>query len=144
MDFLGKELISTITYTDMFYDREGGKEMKINGRVFYKTGTYQAVTMVGNLYEYYDPIVERHKRFVMIGIAKQHPCDLSITKQDGYELANENAHLNPCIVMEVNKKFDVDNFRMFCEAYTQWCVDRTFVHTPKEIYQINQSKKNGQ
>lgn len=144
MDFLCKELIDTFTYTDMFYDREGGKEMKVNGRMFYKLGTYQAVTMVGNLYEYYDPIVERHKRFVMVGIAKQHPCDLSITKEEGYEQANENAHINPCIIMEVDKNFKLDKFRMFCEAYVQWCVQRTFVHTTKEIYQINKAKNNGE
>ena len=133
MDFLGKNLVDTFYYTDMFNYREGAKEMRVNGRTYHRTGTYQAVTMVGNLYEYYDPIVERHKRMVMIGIAKQHPRDLSITKTEGIEKANENAYASPCIVMEVDECFGQDNFSCLCEAYIHFAVKRSFVYTLEEL-----------
>ena len=136
MDFLGKELVGTYYYTDMFMDRSGVKPMKINGREFYRCGTYQAVTMVGNLYEYYDPIVEHHKKFLMVGMAKQHPRDLTINKSTGYEIANENAHINPCIIMEVDD-INKDKFMMMCDAYISCMVNRKFVCTAKEISLTN-------
>ena len=134
MDFLGKELVGTFYYTDMDHNREGAKNVVIDGRCYYKCGTYQAVTMVGNLYEYYDPIVEHHRKMLMVEIAKQHPCDLTIDKNTGYEIANENAHVNPCIVMDVDNSFGKDEFIMFCDAYSSWAIDKKFVKTGKKIH----------
>lgn len=136
MDFLGKELIGTFYYTDMFSNREGAKRVVIDGREFYRGGTYQAVTMVGNLYEYYDPIVEHHKKFLMVGMAKQHPCDLTIDKNTGYEIANENAHVNPCFIMEVDD-MNSNDFSMLCDAYASFAINRRFIYTAKEIKKKN-------
>lgn len=144
MDFLGKNLLDTFYYTDMFMNREGVKEMKVNGRTYARLGTYQAVTMVGNLYEYYDPIVEHHKKMVMVGIAKQHPCDLSITKEEGFEAANERAFVDPCLVMEVDDCFGKEQFMMMCEAYSQFAIRRAFVYTPAEIRKKHRILENGE
>lgn len=135
MDFLNKSLVKSFHMT--FCGEEGTKQTRINGRVFYKCGIYQSVTLVGNLYEYYDPIVEHHKKILMVGVAKQHPCDLTINKKQGIEIANENAHVNPAIVIQVKDNFKFEDFEMLSSAFMASCINREFVKTNKEINDMN-------
>ena len=127
-----KDLIRTFSYTNMNDYRGMETKVVVNGRTYVKLGQAQAVTMVGNLYKCWDPSVESYKYMLMVGVAKQHPCDLKITKQEGYAIANENAYASPSIVMEVTKDFDKEKF-----IYTAMCyielMHLSFVKTKKEI-----------
>ena len=109
--------------------------MVVNGRTYYKIGQLQAVTMVGNLYKCYDPNVESFKYMLMVGVAKQHPRDLKITKQEGLEIANEKAYSCPSIVMEVPSDFTKEQFQMFADCYVEFAMIKhlQLVKTNKEL-----------
>ena len=139
MDFLTKDLLKTFYFTTINNERMDYKELVVNGRTYYKFGKYQAVTMVGNLYKVYDPDVESFKYMLMVGVAKQHPRDLKITKKEGFEIANEKAYACPSIVIEVSSKFDVNAFYGLAENYidTVMLPNLNFVKTGTEIMQCN-------
>jgi hypothetical protein len=132
MDFLRKDLVRTFAYTTMNEYRGMERQVVVNGRTYVKLGQAQAVTLVGNLYKCWDPIVESYKYMLMVGVAKQHPCDLKITKQEGYAVANEHAYVSPAIVMEVDKDFNKEKFNLLAMCYIEM-MHLNFVKTPKEI-----------
>lgn len=135
MDFLTKDLVKTFSYSTANNYRNYEKRMVVNGRTYYKIGQLQAVTMVGNLYKCYDPNVESFKYMLMIGVAKQHPRDLKITKQEGLEIANEKAYSCPSIVMEVPSDFTKEQFQMFADCYVEFAMIKhlQLVKTNKEL-----------
>ena len=132
MNILTKELLATWSYSTMSHDRSGYKFVKMSGRDYIKLGIYQAVTLVGNLYEVYDADVKQCKKVLFVGVARQHPRDLNARKEIGYEVANENAYINPQIVMEVGPNFTAYNFREFSKNYID-SLDLNFVATPAEL-----------
>lgn len=132
MDFLTKDLVRTFVYTTMNDCRCMDRNVVVNGRTYVKLGQAQAVTMVGNLYKCWDPIVKSYKYMLMVGVAKQHPCDLNITKKEGYAIANENAYASPSIVMEVSKEFNKEKFMYLSMCYIEM-LHLSFVKTTKEI-----------
>lgn len=132
MDFLTKDLVKTFSYSTMNEWRNMEKQMVVNGRTYVKFGQAQVVTLVGNLYKCWDPIVESYKNVLMVGVAKQHPCDLKITKRDGYEVANEKAYASPSIVMEVDHGFNKEKFNVIAMCYIE-TMNLSMVKTPKEI-----------
>ncbi len=132
MDFLRKDLVRTFAYTTMNEYRGMERQVVVNGRTYVKLGQAQAVTLVGNLYKCWDPIVKSYKYVLMVGVAKQHPCDLKITKQEGYAIANENAYASPSIVMEVAKDFNREKFEYISMCYIE-LMHLSFVKTKKEI-----------
>jgi hypothetical protein len=115
------------------------KQVVVNGRTYVKLGQSQAVTMVGNLYKCWDPIVKSYKYVLMVGVAKQHPRDLKITKQEGYSIANEKAYASPSIVMEVTKDFGKEQFKYLAMCYGE-ILPLEMVKTSKEI----EAEKNSQ
>lgn len=135
MDFLTKDLVKTFSYSTANNYGNYEKRMVVNGRTYYKIGQLQAVTMVGNLYRCYDPNVESFKYMLMVGVAKQHPRDLKITKQEGLEIANEKAYACPSIVMEVPSDFTKEQFQMFADCYVEFAMRKhlQFVKTNKEL-----------
>lgn len=139
MDFLRKDLIRTFSYTNINEYRCMEKQVVVNGRTYVKLGQSQAVTMVGNLYKCWDPIVKSYKYVLMVGVAKQHPRDLKITKQEGYSIANEKAYASPSIVMEVTKDFGKEQFKYLAMCYGE-ILPLEMVKTSKEI----EAEKNSQ
>lgn len=132
MDFLTKELVDTFTFSTINVDRSGAYDVNINGRTYTKYGTYQAVTLVGNLYKVFDPSTNNYKKVLLVGMSKQHPCDTKISKETAYEIANENAQINPVITMQVGEFFKNYDFRNFCRDYVM-TLKLSFVKTRSEI-----------
>lgn len=140
MDYLSKELIRTYTFNTRKYGADYAvREFKFNGRTYAKYGELQEVTFVGNLYKVFDPSINRSKYMLMIGFAKQHPCDLSTSREEGLDIANTHAHENPSIIMEVQESFNKDQFGTICISYVDIVMRRSFVKTPQEIAEL---KKN--
>ena len=119
MDFLTKDLVKTFSYSTINEWRNLEKQVVINGRTYVKFGQAQVVTLVGNLYKCWDPSVESYKNMLMVGVAKQHPCDLKITKQEGLSIANEKAYACPSIVMEVDHDFNKEKFNIIAMCYIE-------------------------
>jgi len=132
MKILTKEILDTYTFTTSNSDREGIKSVKYNGREYAKFGTFQAVTLVGDLCRVYDYGVKRSKKVLFVGVARQHPRDRKIDKEYAYEVAHTNAMLNPCMVIEVGDNFTRFNFRQFAKNYID-TLELEFVKTNQEI-----------
>ena len=131
MNILTKEIIKTYSYTTSNGDREGQKLVRILGRDYVKFGTYQAVTLVGDLCEVYDADVKRSKTVLFVGVAKQHPTDIKIDKELAYETAHMNAMFNPAMIIEVGEEFTQYNFREFAKNYID-TLKLSFVKTQAE------------
>lgn len=138
MDFLTKEWVRTFSYTTINKNREGFKEVVINGRKWFKHGLYQSVTLVGILYRVYDPSVKSFKMVLHVGTAVQHPSDIVISRPLAYETAETNALMNPQWTMEVGENFDKYSWYAMAEAYVN-AMDLKFIKTAKEL----QAEKNG-
>jgi len=132
MKILTKDFIKTFSYTTASSNREGSAIVKINGRTYVKFGTFQAVTLVGNLYEVYDADVKRLKKVLLVGVSRQHPCDRKIDKELGYEVAHLNALTNPQMVIEVGSEFTNYNFKVFAKNYID-TLKLEFIKTNQEI-----------
>lgn len=132
MKVLTKELIETFSYSTMNHNREGEMFVRIDGRDYLKFGTYQAVTLVGNLYDVYDADVKSNKTVLYVGVSRQHPCDTTSKKEVAYEEAQLKALLEPCMIIEVGKKFRKSDFINFAKAYIR-TMKLKFVKTRQEI-----------
>lgn len=143
-DFLFKELVNTFSYTTASQNRDVCADVSINGRRYTKYGTLQAVTFVGNLYEvgiqnngYLKDNVtinnkNNRKLVLFIGMSKQHPCDVKVNKEHGYEVAHINALDNPCMIIDINEKFTKRRFVDIVEHYLD-SMNLEFVKTRAEI-----------
>ena len=120
MNILTKEILKTFSYTTANGNREGSMLVKINGRDYVKFGTFQAVTLVGDLCEVYDADVKRLKTVLFVGVSRQHPRDIKIEKELAYEVAHLNALFNPQMVIEVGECFTQYNFREFDKTLFFW------------------------
>lgn len=144
-DFLFKELVNTFAYTTASQNRDVYTYVRINGRTYAKYGTLQAVTFVGNLYEIknnnsdgdYNP----SKYILMIGMSKQHPNDVKVDKNLGYEIAQNNAQQDPIIIMEVQGKFNKRRFVYLVEHYLD-TMKLEFIKTKEEILLEGKNPKN--
>lgn len=132
VDYLSKEVEKVYSFSTIAEDRYGVKEVKVNGRDYAKYGTYQAVTLVGILYNVFDPSVKRVKKILHVGVAKQNPRDLVISKEIAYEVAHENALMNPQCVMEVGDNWRKCNFTDFARNYVA-AMNLQFIKTAQEI-----------
>ena len=131
-DFLSKELVKTLSYTTASQDREAYSNVVINGRKYFKTGTLQAVTVVCNIYKIYNTNSEMTEYWAHMGLSKQHPTDIMVDKNLGYEVAYENALNNPFCIMQVNKSFGENTFRDMIRPYIE-DMDLEYIKTPEEI-----------
>ena len=132
MRVLTKDFIETFSYSTMNHNREGEMFVRIDGRDYIKFGTYQAVTLVGNLYEVYDADVKRNKTVLYVGVTRQHPCDTVSNKEVAYEEAMLKALMEPQMVIEVGPKFRKSDFLNFAKAYIR-TMKLKFLKTNQEI-----------
>jgi len=152
--FLFKELIKTFTYTTATQNRDVYADVSINGRHYRKYGTLQAVAFVGNLYKVgengagywpresgYPEIKNREKYVLVIGMSKQHPNDTKTNKEIGYEIATENMLNDPCIVLEVQGKFNYHRFNNIVKEYLN-TMKLEFIKTKAEIIAEGKNPKN--
>lgn len=131
MNILTKEILKTFSYTTANGNREGSMLVKMNGRDYIKFGTFQAVTLVGDLCEVYDADVKRLKTVLFVGVSRQHPRDIKIDKELAYEVAHLNALFNPQMIIEVGEYFTQYNFREFAKNYVD-TLKLQFVKTVQE------------
>lgn len=131
-DFKFKELVKTLSYTTASQNREAYSNVVINGRNYIKTGTLQAVTVVCNIYKIYNSDTKLTEYWAHFGMSKQHPTDIMVNKELGYENANKNALENPFCIMQVNKSFGEITFRDMMRSYIN-DMDLEFVKTSEEI-----------
>ena len=150
--FLFKERINTFSYTTATQDREAYADVSINGRQYRKFGTLQAVTFVGNLYKVGNlgngylkddgPVQNRNEKYVLvIGMSKQHPYDTKVSKELGYEVAHQNMLDDPCIMIEVQGKFNKSRFVDIVEMYLD-TMKLEFIKTKGEIIAEGKNPKN--
>lgn len=132
MNFFRKELVDTFFYTDLNQNREDSKEVVINGRTYIKLGTRTATTVVANLYKVWDPSVKFYKYVALVGVTRQHPCDVKVDKEKGIELANEAANINPSMTITFDHKITYHEFKNFALSYIS-SLEPKFIKTRQEI-----------
>ena len=137
-DFLTKKLIRTFDWNDLGYDRSISEEVCINGRKYLKTGVSTSTTVVGNLYLVYDQSVKRDKYVLLVGIARQHPNDLQVKRNEGIEIANLKSLDTPVMQIEFDHEVTWEEFVELAEWYVEHQTPR-FLKTNEEI---KQSRKN--
>ena len=118
MDFsYGKELINIFYADDINDNRECVKSEIINGRTYDKYGTKTATTAVALQYKVEGPSNKPSKYVILVGIARQNPGDYIIDAESGYEIAMENAMINPVVTLEFPKPVDEDTISRIVYAY---------------------------
>ena len=138
-DFLTKNLVRTFDWNDLNQNRSIFGEVCINGRKYLKTGVATATTVVGNLYLVYDRSVKRNKYVLLVGIARQHPNDLHIKRNEGIEIANLKSLDTPGMQIEFDHEVTWDEFKELAEWYVEYQTPR-FLKTNEEIKQSNKNK----
>lgn len=131
-DFLSKELVKTLSYTTASQNREAYASEVINGRNYIKIGTLQAVTVVCNIYKIHNTKTGLFEYWAHFGMAKQHPSDIMVNKELGYEIANMNSINDPFCIMKVNKRFGENTFRDIIRLYID-DMDLEFIKTSNEL-----------
>ena len=106
--------------------------MRINGRLYDKHGVDCATTAVALYYKVYDPSFKHYKFAILVGIARQHPNDSTITEEIGEEIATENAMIDPVMVIEYPHKVHDDIIYNLLESYVGG-LPIQFVKTRSEI-----------
>lgn len=131
-DFKFKELVKTLLYTTASQNREAYCNEVINGRTYIKTGTLQAVTVVGNVYKIYNSENEMTEYWMFCGISKQNPRDINCNKKVAVEAAQSHALFDPDMIIKVSKSFGENSFRDMMRAYIN-DMDLEFIKTADEI-----------
>ena len=137
-DFLNKNLVRTFNWDDLCQNRSISEEVFINGREYLKTGVATATTIVGNLYLVYDQSVKHNKYVLLVGIARQHPNDLQVKRNEGIEIANLKSLDTPVMQIEFDHEVTWEEFVELAEWYVEHQTPR-FLKTSEEI---KQSRKN--
>jgi hypothetical protein len=141
-NFLHKEFIRSFFYDNKRTDREFEKEEIINGRTYYKLCVATVTTLVGNLYKVYDSSDKRFKYCLIVGMARQHPNDNHVTREEGIEKASENALISPSIVMEFDHEISWPEFRDFAQLYIETIEPRA-IKTREEIIEGQKDDEYG-
>ena len=139
-DFLNKNLVRTFNWDDLCQNRSISEEVFINGREYLKTGVATATTIVGNLYLVYDQSVKHNKYVLLVGIARQHPNDLQVKRNEGIEIANLKSLDTPVMQIEFDHEVTWDEFEQLAEWYVEYQTPR-FLKTSEEIKQSHKNKK---
>ena len=138
-DFLTKNLVRTFDWNDLGQNRSISEEVCINGRKYLKTGVTTATTVVGNLYLVYDQSVKRNKYVLLVGIARQHPNDLQVKRNEGIEIANLKSLDTPVMQIEFDHEITWYEFKELAEWYVEYQTPR-FLKTREEIKQSLKNK----
>lgn len=136
MDFLFKELVGVYEYSNIHEDRDSVKEECINGRHYMKFGTATATTVVALQYKVYNPSVEQSEYITLMGVARQNPGDVAIDEQFGYEIATENAMINPVLTVKYDHKCNEDAIDLLMRNYVDG-LRVQFVKTRQELENDN-------
>ena len=129
---VNREFVKSLVYTTASKNRDAYSSVVINGRRYEKEGTLQTVTIVGNVFKYFNTKTKTSEYWLMCGMAKQHPADLKNDKRLAAELADERAWIDPFIVMKVNKQFGKNTFADMMRPYVD-DMDLDYVMTAEEI-----------
>ena len=132
MDFSQKEMIGMYYYTNVNDGREGVKTVSINGREYLKFGTFTSTTAVAIQYKVFNPSVEHSEYITLIGVARQNPGDITLDKELGYEIATENAMINPVATIKYAHKCNEADIENLMRAYITG-LPEAFIKTKKEI-----------
>lgn len=92
---VNKKLVDSFDWTDANTDLTRTQDVTINGRKHVRMGRLCATTVVGNLYKLDAPSNQPIRYLLLVGVAKQHPCDSVISKEEGIEAATVNALTKP-------------------------------------------------
>lgn len=117
MNLLTKELVNTFSWSK--YGVKTAQRVVINGRKYLKEGVETGAAFVGNVWKVYDPSVKRFKYMLNVGVAKQHPTDINVKKEEGYELANERAFVEPQMTLTFDNNIGELDFVRLCKMYYQ-------------------------
>lgn len=109
MEFKFKELVNVVTVSTINSNNEMTKQVVINGRKYLKYGTMTGATMAAVQFKLNGPSIN-NKYLVVFGLSRQHPNDIVVTKEQGYEKAMENALISPVMVMYFDEKITNDTF----------------------------------
>ena len=131
-NFLDKELVKTMSYSNVTEDRMTFKRVVFKGREYFKFGTLQVVTIVGNVYKIFNEDSGQYDYLLVCGLSKQHPNDRNIDKNIALEIANDYSLNDPFMVMKVNKQFGRYTFRDMMKNYVN-DMDLEFIKTTAEI-----------
>ena len=128
-----KEFVRSFSYTTAKRNRESSKSVKVNGRNWTKTGTEQAITIVGNLFNYFDDKTNNIKQVLFLGMSRQHPKDIQLDVQLGYEVAQENAFTDPFLVYYVHDGICVGALFNQLANYIAEEMNKEFIYTKEEL-----------
>lgn len=132
LDWLRKELIDQYYYSNIDEDRKAIKQERINGRLYEKHGVDCATTMVALKYKVPVQGVKQFKIALLIGFARQNPCDSVITLEAGIEKATENALINPCMIIDYSQDPGDEAIYFLMKSYVLG-LPCQFVKTTQEI-----------
>ena len=110
-DYLRKDVLKTLTASDIDERRECITHECVNGHKVTVEGTYAATTLVGLLYRVYDPSVKIYNYIIHVGITTQ-DGDVECM-DDEYEKAYYNAVTDPVVTFNLGVEpynFDWDSF----------------------------------
>lgn len=142
LDLLRKELVDECWYSTINENRKSIKRERINGRLYEKHGVECAITLYALKYKVPVQSNEQFKYVVLIGLAKQHPCDTIISLEEGIEIAKTNAMISPCFNMTFDNDVDMDSIKMIMRSYYIYNIPSQFVKTTQEIIAQNKDKNN--
>lgn len=138
IDWLTKELINEWYWTNVDEDRSCVKSERINGRLYDKYGVNCATTAICFEYKVFDPSVNLYKYAILIGFARQNPGDVNLNMNEGYEIASENALMNPSIMLVNNIEASEDFIYSIIEAYVS-SLPVKFIKTKSELLNKNEN-----
>lgn len=136
IDWLTKELINEWYWNNIDEDRSCIKSERINGRLYDKYGVDCATTAVGFEYKVFDPSINKYKYAILIGFARQNPGDTVLNKKTGYEIASENALINPSIMLVEDNEATEDFIYSIIDAYVL-SLPIKFIKTKSELIKEN-------
>lgn len=114
--FTGKTFVEAFSFTtaNKPHLRYDTKEVVIDGRMYIKTGRFQAVTFVGHKYR-----TEDGKTLLFVGMSLQNPMDVKEDNKIAETYAEARVLVDPCIMMEVGKHFSNADFSTLMYLYLQ-------------------------
>ena len=143
MDFLGKELVCSYDWSDFNKERKHISKEIIDGRTWFKTGRYCSTAFVGDIYKLNSDSDESFKYIMLVGISRQHPNERKGSKNEGIEIAAQNAKTDPIIIMKfMNVPFYKD-FKNICESYLN-TIPYQYLRTKEESDKLKFDKQFGE
>lgn len=132
LDWSRKSLVKKFHYSNINDNRECSKTVIINGREYIKRGVSCATTAVALVYKVYDPSVKRNKIAILVGVARQNPGDVIISKEEGIEIATENAMISPVMQVVYNEEPTAQTMYFLLTSYVSG-LPITMVKTAQEL-----------